>query len=139
VNRAEFQQLADVRMAEAAVLLANGAWDGAYYLTGYAVECGLKACILARVERTGVIFEDKKFSEQCWTHNIDTLVKLADLIVQRDAEAAADPALFANWQTVKDWTETSRYARHSQARAEELSRAVNDGAHGVLTWIRRYW
>jgi HEPN domain-containing protein len=44
MNRDDFQQLADVRIAEAAVLLAQGNYDGAYYLAGYAVECGLKAC-----------------------------------------------------------------------------------------------
>src|SRR5262249_32127022 len=43
--RSDFQQLADVRIDEAAVLLAQGKFDGAYYLAGYAVECGLKACI----------------------------------------------------------------------------------------------
>src|SRR5204863_304605 len=45
VNRTEFQQLAEVRIKEAEALLAAGLWDGAYYLAGYAVECGLNACI----------------------------------------------------------------------------------------------
>ena len=45
MNRSDFQQLADVRIDEAAVLFAQGKYDGAYYLAGYAVECGLKACI----------------------------------------------------------------------------------------------
>jgi hypothetical protein len=67
LTRTDLQQLADARIAEANALLAAGLWDGAYYLAGYAVECALKACIMAYVERTGVIFEDKKFSEKCWT------------------------------------------------------------------------
>jgi len=45
MNQNDFQQLAEVRIDEAAVLLAHGKYDGAYYLAGYAVECGLKACI----------------------------------------------------------------------------------------------
>jgi hypothetical protein len=45
VNRTDFQELADVRIGEAEVLVAQGKWDGAYYLAGYAVECALKACI----------------------------------------------------------------------------------------------
>jgi HEPN domain-containing protein len=53
LSRTELQQLAEIRIAEANVLLANGMWDGTYYLAGYAVECGLKACIMAHVERTG--------------------------------------------------------------------------------------
>ncbi len=45
MNRMEFQGLAEIRIREAEILLAAGAWDGAYYLAGYAVECALKACI----------------------------------------------------------------------------------------------
>jgi hypothetical protein len=139
VNRVEFQQLAEVRITEAGVLLASQYPDGAYYLAGYAVECGLKACILARVERSGVIFDDRKFLEGCWTHDIETLVKTADLKVQRDQNAAADPNLFTNWQFVKDWTETSRYQRKLLPAAQTLYDAITDAAHGVLPWIRIRW
>jgi hypothetical protein len=45
MNRNHFRQLAEVRIEEALVLFAQGLYDGAYYLAGYAVECGLKACI----------------------------------------------------------------------------------------------
>ena len=45
VNRWEFRELATLRLAEAKALLDAGLPDGAYYLAGYAVECGLKACI----------------------------------------------------------------------------------------------
>ena len=78
MTRAEFQKLAEVRVTEASALLAAGLWDGAYYLAGYAIECALKACILAQLEKAGaaVIFEDKKFSEKCWTHKLDDLLKL---------------------------------------------------------------
>lgn len=49
LNRYDLQRLADLRAAEARLLLDNGYWSGAYYLAGYAVECGLKACIARRV------------------------------------------------------------------------------------------
>ncbi len=39
------QSLADERLGDAKVLLASNRYGGAYYLVGYAVECGLKACI----------------------------------------------------------------------------------------------
>jgi HEPN domain-containing protein len=70
VNRAELQRLANERIADAKALLAARRWSAAYYLAGYAVECGLKACVLAFVERTGVIFEDRKYAEKCWTHDL---------------------------------------------------------------------
>ena len=39
-TKAEFQELAEQRLAEAKALLDQGQWDGAYYLAGYAVELG---------------------------------------------------------------------------------------------------
>jgi hypothetical protein len=45
MNRAELQQLAEARLADAQVLLEAGRLDGAYYLLGYVVECALKSCI----------------------------------------------------------------------------------------------
>ena len=139
LNRTELQQLADVRLAEANALLAAGLWDGAYYLAGYAAECALKACIMARVERTGVIFEDKKFAEKCWTHDVEELVKLADLKTIRDTANTSDPALELNWVTVGQWKETRRYSRTTEAEARELYDAITDPNHGVLPWIKRHW
>ena len=139
LTRTDFRHLADVRAAEAAVLLAAGRWDGAYYLAGSAVECGLKACIMKRVENTGIIFEDKKFAERCWTHNIEHLVDLADLTAARDTDTAADPLLQDNWDVVIMWNEASRYTRTVEADARKLVAAVADPTHGVLQWIRRHW
>jgi hypothetical protein len=62
VNRADLQFLAKERVLEAGILLKRKKWSGAYYLAGYAIECGLKSCVLVRVENTGIIFEDKKFA-----------------------------------------------------------------------------
>src|SRR5437764_991419 len=79
MNRAELQQLAQERIRDAKVLLAAKQWSAAYYLAGYAVECALKSCILAFIERTGFIFVEKKYAEQCWTHDLEVLLKLAGL------------------------------------------------------------
>src|SRR6266851_5299880 len=46
-------------------------------------------------------FPERKFSEQCWTHDLERLVVLAGLKAKRDADAAADPNLAAHWITVK--------------------------------------
>jgi hypothetical protein len=93
VNRAELRQLAEDRALDAGALLAASRWSGAYYLAGYAVECGLKACILAYVEATGAIFQDKKFAEKCWTHDLDVLLGLANLKTALGVDAAANLAL----------------------------------------------
>jgi HEPN domain-containing protein len=139
LSRTDFQKLAEIRIAEAGVLIANGMWDGAYYLSGYAVECGLKACIMAFVERSGIIFEDKKYSEKCWTHDLKVLVNLADLAMMLDVDCATDLALDSNWEKTTNWNETKRYMRSSEIQARELYTAISEPTHGVLQWIRKHW
>jgi hypothetical protein len=97
VNRAELRQLAEDRIEDARILLAAGRWSGAYYLAGYALECGLKACIMARVEKTGVIFQDKKVPEKCYIPDPEKLVELADLKPDLDAATATNATLSGNW------------------------------------------
>jgi hypothetical protein len=124
MNRTNFQQLADVRIAEAAALLGLTAPlpDGAYYLARYAVECALKACIAKTYNQHD--WPEKKFVADCHTHQILDLVELAQLRPARIADAVANPLLGQNWMTVKDWNERSRYERHSLAKAQKLYAAI---------------
>jgi HEPN domain-containing protein len=62
VNRAELQRLTRDRIRDAKALLTAGRWSGAYYLAGYAVECGLKACIIVQLMKTDQ-FPERRFSE----------------------------------------------------------------------------
>lgn len=136
MNRTDFHRLADVRVAEAGVLLAAGMWDGAYYLAGYAVECALKACIAKLTKQDD--FPDKD-AAKCYTHKIDDLVGLAKLVALREADMKCNPALNKNWTTVKDWTEASRYDVQPKSDAEALYAAIADPTNGVLPWIKRHW
>ena len=139
MNRTELQQLSDERIEDAKALLAASRWPGAYYLAGYALECALKSCVLAYVERTGIIFEDKKFAEKCWTHKLETLVKQADLITERGLAIAANAQLGTNWLTAKDWSEATRYRLSTQQQAEKLFVAITDTSDGVLQWVKNHW
>jgi hypothetical protein len=140
VTRLEWQQLAERWLVDAKRLLDDQRWSAAYYLVGYAVECGLKACVLVRVAAgPEVIFGDKKFSEKCWTHSILDLVKMADLEGTREADAVANAVLGQNWLVVKDWSEKARYITTSQQKAEKLYDAITDNANGVMQWIRVRW
>src|SRR5207248_10773947 len=114
MNRNDFQQLADVRINEAEVLLAQGKYDGAYYLAGYAVECGLKACIAKLTSQHDFPPKPKSIHDY-YSHEIEKLLKTAGLTAQLDADAATDPALKANWGFAKDWTEEGRYERKTHA------------------------
>jgi HEPN domain-containing protein len=73
-----------MRIADARVLLRAGRHQGAYYLSGYAVECGLKACIAKQVRRYD--FPDRKTVADSYTHNLDQLLKVAGLWPTHTAE-----------------------------------------------------
>src|SRR5688572_26697682 len=121
MNRAEWQRLANERIADAKALLGTKRWSAAYYVAGYAVECGFKSCILARLTGAAeLIFEDKRFSEKCWTHVLPQLLELADLKEVLAADMAMDLDLRTNWEKVKEWGESSRYTRKTKNSAEEL-------------------
>jgi hypothetical protein len=140
MTRADFQRLALDRLADARAMLAAKRWSAAYYMAGYAVECGLKSCILARVAvAPELIFEDRRFSEKCWTHDLDQLVILAGLKTVLGTDCAANVDLVENWKTVKDWTEVSRYAHWTKTKAEKLYNAIADKKHGVMLWIKGHW
>ena len=137
-TKAEFQELAELRLLEAKALLDRGMWDGAYYLTGYAVELALKACIIKTLMATDA-FPDKEFSKNCYTHAVEKLVTLAKLDGLRKTATDADPDLLANWALARDWSEEKRYHRINRVEAEELYTAIADGTQGVLPWIKSQW
>jgi HEPN domain-containing protein len=140
VNRTDLQRLANERMADARVLLAARRWAAAYYLAGYAVECALKSCILVRVAAgVGIIFDDRRFCDKCWTHDLEQLIVVAGLDAEFKATLRADQDLEFNWEIVTRWSEASRYQRRTKGEAEELFEAITNRTHGVLAWIKNRW
>ena len=141
MNRAHWQNLAEERVLDADVLLQAGRWAGAFHLIGYAVESGLKSCVLAYMENSNadIIFRERKFSDNCWTHNIEELVRLAGLRSALDLDMAANRQLGINWIYATQWKEISRYQTATEFNARRLYQAVADAADGVLPWIRTRW
>ena len=137
MKRRDLQDLASLRLKEARILLENSCWDGAYYLSGYAIECALKACIARRTERHE--FPDKKRANASHTHNLGELLALAGLENTLSQDMQAEPRLAQNWSIVRNWREDSRYTRRSQIEAEELVNSVAARSHGFFRWVRRHW
>jgi hypothetical protein len=108
-------------------------------VAGYAVECALKSCVLAQMIHTGGVFTNKKFAEECFTHDFGTLVRLAGLTPSLHTELAANPAFVAFWGIAILWKETSRYEQKTQPEADALYLAITDNPNGVMRWIRNYW
>jgi hypothetical protein len=137
-SRAEFQDMAERRLAESKALLDLGLWDGAYYLAGYAVELGLKACIIKMLLETDA-FPDREYSRGCYTHDLEKLVWLARLAEARNDAANADPLFRVYWGMARAWSEELRYHRIEESEARLLYAAISDDTHGVLPWIRTRW
>jgi hypothetical protein len=81
----------------------------------------------------------RKFVEECYTHNLEKLLKTAGLKPALDADTLANPAFMGNWGVVKDWQETGRYEQKTQAEAQTLYDAITNIPEGVLPWIRLRW
>ena len=139
MNRTEAKKLAEAWVLDSEVLLDADRWHAAFYLIGYAVECGLKACVMAHVERTGIIFQDKRYAEKCFTHDLETLVKVADLETARGLDIQANSLRGINWETLKEWNVEIRYRERTELEARRLYIAVTDTTSGVLPWIKTCW
>ena len=134
-TRADFQSVSTLRIEEAEVLLKAGKWDGAYYVAGYAVECALKSCIIKMLMARDA-FPEKKFSAECYQHDLDQLLKLAGM----EDEMNQSGPVAAKWAIVKDWSEQSRYEfGRDEPEVREFFKDINDPAEGVLQWIRSRW
>jgi hypothetical protein len=137
MNRSQLKELAEIRVAESAVLLRNRKYSGAYYLAGYAVECALKACIAKQIRRYE--FPDRKLVQDSYTLNLENLVKLARLGNHLINRQAHDQAFTINWAITKDWREESRYTKTDQRRAADLYVAITQQNHGILEWLQQHW
>jgi hypothetical protein len=135
LNRAALQDLAEIRLEDARVLLQNQRYAAAYYLAGYVIECALKACIAKQTRQYD--FPDKKTVVDSYKHRAGELVGLANLPLEEKLNL--DWPFARNWRVVKDWSERSRYDPPGSKLAEDLFRAISDPEHGVLQWLQEYW
>ena len=136
LSRKDFQRLAQLRAREAGALSRSRNQQGAYYLAGYAVECALKACIAKKTKRHDFP-PDRAFTNKIYTHDLSLLLKEAGLQDELDRDMAVNPALAVNWNTVKIWTEESRYVANG-LNGRDLHLAIT-GTDGVLPWITKHW
>lgn len=137
MDRNDFKQLTALRLAEAQTLLNAGHSSGAYYLSGYVIECALKACVSKLTNRHE--FPDLPRAREAFTHDLSQLIKAAGLARDFDGAARSDAQFGVFWSVIKDWSEQSRYRTYSATEASDIFQAVSDTRHGVLRWIKRYW
>lgn len=148
-NRADFQQLAILRLTEAQTLLTHDLPDGAFYLAGYAVECALKAAI-CRTLGIDDFFESYSSKphgakvrddvvQKFKTHDYGTLLVLSGLYHKLGADLLTDKALNDSWSTFQNqnWSEQQRYATASKAMNDTLDFVAS--VNYFLQWISQHW
>ncbi|MGE3267766.1 MAG: HEPN domain-containing protein [Chloroflexota bacterium] len=137
MNRRDFRRLAEMRLADAQVLLANRRYAAAYYLAGYAVECGLKACIARQYGRYE--FPPKNVPGTLYIHDLGKLATNEKLAGALDTQKRSVPRFASNWVIVTTWNEDSRYRNWTKEEAHELIDARTEVPDGVMEWIRQLW
>ena len=135
MNRSDLQRLAELRLSDAEALFAARAFEGSYYLAGYAVECALKACIAKRTREFD--FPDRREVERSYTHDLARLLDAAELKVMLYEEMGTNAVLKESWETVRVWSETSRYALNAtEESAQNMLVAIRDW---ILPWLKTHW
>ena len=110
-----------------------------YFGLCHRVRFDLKACIARKTNQDDLPPRD---AARYYVHDIPKLLDSVGLSSAFEQEAGQDAIFRANWATVKDWTEETRYQGRGPRQAEEILTAltaINDPQHGVLQWLRRDW
>jgi len=138
MNRLDLHKISEKRLKEALILFQNGCFEGAYYLAGYTVECGLKACIAKQIRKHD--FPDRKLIQDSYTHDLDKLLGLAGLRDKYKKEADKNNNFALNWAVVKDWSEDERYSMYiHEKKARDIIEAITDTKSGILPWLKMFW
>lgn len=135
LNRSILQDLAQARLEDARALLRIGRHAGAYYLAGYAIECGLKACI-AKQTKEGDFPPGRRTIEKYYSHNLRQLCKEAGIHFENKSED--DDRIPVNWNVIWPWSEQSRYDPEplkSEKAYSDYFQAINE----VFQWLQGLW
>jgi hypothetical protein len=101
----ELRTIAQERLQDAHVLCANGRYDGAGYICGYAVELALKARICETLNWLGFPQTAKEFTNYASfkTHSFVVLLSLSG------REQVIKQSHLADWSFVCQWNPEDRY------------------------------
>jgi uncharacterized protein YwgA len=98
-------------------------------LGGYSIEYALKACIAKQTREFD--FPDKDEVNKSYTHNLDSLLKLAKLKDKLEDAMKSNNDLAASGACVVDWEEGKRYELAlTEKEAKDLHNAIADPKSG---------
>lgn len=139
-SRNELKAISKTRLKEVKVLYHNQLYDGAKYLSGYAIETALKARICRILDSDYP--ESGEIAKSFLTHKLDILVKLGGLQNLLDNELNTNINFKTNWSLATSWNEAFRYktiGTSTQSEVQDIINALEDANDGILTWIKKRW
>lgn len=151
-TEAEIIDLSDKKFTVAEFLVANGFYDDAYYLGGYAFELRLKAKIcktlvipdffdfdnsksrklpLAKTKRTDKDNLYKPFK----VHDYEQLLILSGLYTQFSEKIITDLVFGADWSVISRWDESLRYSTGTnEADVKSFLKSIKN----MIQWVHQY-
>lgn len=126
-----------IKFEDAQLLLKHGRFSNAYYLAGYALEFGIKACIAKQIAAETIPLRD--FVNNVYKHKLQDLITTAGLGAELKAQQDRDQTFQAYWGLAGDWSPDIRYTTVDKMTAHQFLQAVGDPEHGILPWIRTVW
>jgi hypothetical protein len=137
LKRADLRAISQSKLDDAAILFQYGRVSNAYYLAGYAVEIGLKACIAAQVSAETI--PDKVFLKGILSHHFPLLIGLAGLAGPLKEQQDNDAEFASYWAIVNEWSPDCRYETKDKMSAQFMIQSVAHPTSGVLQWIKAHW
>lgn len=124
------------KVRDARLLYEHKRYSNSYYLYGYGIELGLKACIARQI--CAETIPDKAVLTGFLDHQIGRLVGLAGLVDQLKIERQT-PAFDSRWLVVAEWSVDARYEMIDSVTAAAMADAVEHAQYGVMRWLQLHW
>lgn len=118
--RVELLDLARTRMGDAELLYKEGRYDGAAYLSGYAVEFALKARICKQLRWVGYPSKDNEFKGKgsFKVHDFGSLLEFTGIAPKIHNNCTTE------WSTMEVWTPEYRYKPVGSATQQEVQEMI---------------
>jgi hypothetical protein len=134
--RVTLQRLAIAKVEDPRLWFENQRYSNSYYLYGYGIELGLKACIARQMIAETV--PDKAVLRGFLDHEIRKLIGLAGLSESLKTERD-NPEFDVRWSIVSEWSVESRYDMIDAVTAAAMQDAIESPQFGVMRWLQQFW
>lgn len=136
-GRRHLQETASAKLEDALLLASHGRWSNAYYLAGYSVELGLKACIARRFREDTL--PDPALVRNVYVHDLERLVGVAEMDVPLRRAQEGDRKFASHWSIAVEWRESIRYESVDRSACLAMLDAIGDEQSGILQWLKKHW